>query len=117
MLYLLCSCLYVVVFPFWKLLLTLRIRDVLSGCDPLNIYCNTPLSEYDIIRVQCVVTTYLCRPMRSRVHCGGKTDDPHVLAVWSGSAGTPVISTALLNHCRQLLIVYMHRHSVTEDYC
>ena len=114
MLYLLCSCLYEVVFPFWKLLLTLRIRDVLSGCDPLNIYCNTPLSEYDIICVQYFVTTYLRRPMRSWVHCGGKTDDHHMLAVWSSSAGTPVISTALLNHCRQLLCTYMHRHSVTE---
>ena len=59
MLYLLCSCLYVVVFPFQKLLLTLRIRDVLSGCHQSNVYCNTPLSEYDIIRVQYFVTTYV----------------------------------------------------------
>ena len=84
MLYLLCSCLYVVVFPFQKLLLALTIGDVLSGCHQSNVYCNTPLSEYDIIRVQYFVTTYLCRPMWSWVHCSGKTDDHPCVgrAVW-----------------------------------
>ena len=62
-------------------------------------------STYDIVHVQYFVTTYADQ-------CGhgcivvAKLMIPHMLAVWSGSAGSPVISTALLRSL-SLIIVYV----------
>ena len=74
-------------------------------------------STFDIVHVQYFVTTYADQ-------CGhgcivvAKLMIPHMLAVWSGSAGSPVISTALLRSLSLIIVYVLCTDTLSlEDHC